>query len=270
MRRAWVIGLAAVALAGCGTSDHGHETRTAHGGRSGKTSAATTGSSSPSTRRMTPRVELARFAVGYAAYLDGRVPTSRLTGLTATARGQLGPPIPRRLRASRVTVVSLHLAPLGSPSEVVLRDGRHHLPIAVRVGQSAGGDVVASVQAPDLDSVLQRPSKRIVEPRGSAPAERAARRFLAGYLPWVYGRGKTSAITAITPHLRRALRGRSLPQSSQAPNLHPRVAAVGMRRAGVHWTADVNIADAERTYDMALTLVRVDGRWVVSTVREPR
>ena len=263
----WTIAVA-VALASCGVAHHGPgATTTGTVATSSSTSPSTT--SPPAPRPQTPRVDVERFARAYGEYLDGQVPAGQLTDVSLAARRQLGPPIQRPLRSGLVTVASVRLASLGSRCEAFLRDGRHTLQVGVQVNRSGGHDVVVGVVPPDLDSILQKPSKPVAAPRGSAPAEQAARTFLTGYIPWVYGHGKAATIAAVAPQLHRELRGRSLPQSAQAPNLHPRVVAIGMQRAGTGWTAQVNISDSERTYDLNLTVVRVRGTWEVNRVQEP-
>ena len=49
------------------------------------------------------------------------------------------------------------------------------------------------------------PGSRRIPPDGLVAAKRVAARFLAGYLPFLYGRGSARSIEAVTPGFRRAL-----------------------------------------------------------------
>jgi hypothetical protein len=99
--------------------------------------------------------------------------------------------------------------------------------------------------------------------------ERAARRFLAGYLPYSYGRAPARSIRGATPALRREL----------ATN-PPRVAAVGTRSArprvrelrvsglnGSRAYVLAQVDDGSRTYATSLTIQRRGGRWLVAEVQ---
>lgn len=80
------------------------------------------------------------------------------------------------------------------------------------------------------------PDWRPISPRGLVAARRGAARFLAGYLPFLYGRGSARSIVGITPDLRRQLirvRGSVTPVERHR---HPRVVsltAVGQAPAAV-------------------------------------
>ncbi len=264
MRRRSLTGMmaAAVTLAGCGAT---HTSPTTTSARTG-TSAATT--TTESTWPRTPRTDVQHFARAYAAYLDGQVPARQLTGLTGAARSELGPPIAGRYRVRRVAVESVTLGPLGAQSEVVLDAGQHKLPVKVQVVRSHGRDVVASIQPPDLDSIVQGSVNPVAAPPGSARAEQAARTFLAGYLAWDYGHGKASEIKVIASGLARQFSGPP-PVRPGASNLHPQVVAIGMQRTNGGWIANVNVHDDVRTYDLELTVLRVGVQWEVSRVRLP-
>lgn len=95
-------------------------------------------------------------------------------------------------------------------------------------------------------------------------AKRAALRFLAGYLPFLYGRGSARSIDAVTPGLRRQLgpmRGLVTPVERRR---HPRVislTAVGQAPAGALATALV--ADAGvTTYALRITLRAGPNGWL--------
>lgn len=60
-----------------------------------------------------------------------------------------------------------------------------------------------------------------------ALARRVAERFLAGYLPFAYGRGSAAAIRGVTPTLRRQLLRRQRAQLTPVERRrHPRVASL--------------------------------------------
>jgi hypothetical protein len=100
-------------------------------------------------------------------------------------------------------------------------------------------------------------------------AESVARRFLAGYLPYSYGRRPGSAIRAATPALRRDL-ARNPPRVSaaRARGARPRVEqlrATGGTSERVFVLAQ--ISDRRSRYATSLTVVWRHGGWLVSEVR---
>ena len=112
------------------------------------------------------------------------------------------------------------------------------------------------------------PGSRTISPGRLVAARRVAGRFLAGYLPFLYGRGPARSIRAVTPGVRRLLirvRGLVTPVERHR---HPRVVsitAVGQAPAAVLATALV--ADGGVTaYSVRIVLrSRRDG-WLVSSV----
>lgn len=108
-------------------------------------------------------------------------------------------------------------------------------------------------------------------PHRAAPLARplaTARRFLGGYLPFLYGRGSARAVAAAAPSLRDRLAASRLRVPPAASNRQPRVARLDGRRL----TADrvlvtARIADGgPATYPISLTLARRSGRWLVVAV----
>ncbi|MEA2137778.1 MAG: hypothetical protein QOG56_928 [Solirubrobacteraceae bacterium] len=132
-------------------------------------------------------------------------------------------------------------------------------PIAPAQTTDAGGR--ESSEAPPL-SAAQR--------RAVRGASRAARRFLAGYLPYSYGRRAARTITSASPSLRRAL-------SSQAPRVPPALARKARPRlmrlqvSGIASDAPVillaHVDDGQSRYVVLLTLRQRSSRWTVSEVR---
>jgi len=245
-----VMSVVALAPAGCAI----------HGPSYPKTSS----SSKPSVR-LTPRRAVMQFARTYGDYLDGRRPAVRVAEASTI---NVGIRIAPDARTGRLKVTSVAPAPLGRPSGFVLRDRTHTIRFTVTIARVHDSYLVRSFTAPDLDSVAQAPPRAIAQPHGSAPAHRAARTFLTGFLAWVYGYGKASAVLDTTPRLDRRLTGPS-PAHVPARNLDPQVVAIGMIRTHSRWTAEANITDSHRSYELKLTLVEAGGGWAVSHVREP-
>jgi hypothetical protein len=109
---------------------------------------------------------------------------------------------------------------------------------------------------------------RPISRRGLVAARREAARFLARYLPFLYGRGSARSIDGVTPDLRRELirvRGSVTPAEHHR---HPRVVsltAVGQVPAAVLATALV--ADGGvTTYALRITLRGGRDGWLVSGV----
>jgi hypothetical protein len=256
-------------LAGC---DLGHSLAPTSSRRpsAADTSSAQSASAGPSSSsttvrvRLTPRSAVMRLAQTYAEYLDGQRPAVRVAEASTT---DVGIRIAPNARTGRLQVASVAPAPLGRPSGFVLRDRTHTIRFTVTIARVHDTYLVRSFTQPDLDSVAQGPPRAIAQPHGSAPAQRTARRFLAGFLPWVYGYGKASAIADSTPQLGRQLKGPS-PAQVSARNLDPRVVAIGMVRIRGGWSAEANIADSQRAYDLRLTLRPARGGWAVSDVRD--
>jgi hypothetical protein len=112
------------------------------------------------------------------------------------------------------------------------------------------------------------PDSRPISPGGLVAARRVAARFLAGYLPFLYGRGSARSIDGITLDVRRQLirvRGSVTPVERHR---HPRVVsltAVGQAPAAVVATgliADGGVA----TYAVRIMLRAGRDGWLVSGV----
>ncbi len=107
-----------------------------------------------------------------------------------------------------------------------------------------------------------------ISPGGLVPASRIATRFLASYLPFLYGRGSARAINGVTPDLRRQLirvRGFVTPVERQR---HPRalsLTTIGQVPAAV--LAMALVADGGvTTYAMRIMLSAGRDGWRVSSV----
>lgn len=99
------------------------------------------------------------------------------------------------------------------------------------------------------------------------PVQRAARRFLKGYLAYLYGRGDADEIDPASPALERRLQRERLRVSPATRRRDPRIADVGARRLErdrylvTATIADGGVAD----YPVELTLARRSGEWVVNS-----
>lgn len=98
-------------------------------------------------------------------------------------------------------------------------------------------------------------------------ARQAARRFLAGYIPYTYGARAPSVIDGATDRLARRLR------LSRPRQLGPQAASDGevialQTEAGADGIVLVKaiVEDSSRAYEVALTLQRIGGAWKVSGV----
>jgi hypothetical protein len=93
-------------------------------------------------------------------------------------------------------------------------------------------------------------------PRDVAQVKRAARRFLAGYLPYSYGRGDAADIEAVAPELRRQLASERPRVPRSVARRRPRVVLLQAEGAGV----TALVSDGRRRYAVELTVE--DGRVV--------
>jgi len=119
----------------------------------------------------------------------------------------------------------------------------------------------------------QPPPPRVPPPVSRAAmlqARRVADRFLAGYLPFAYGRGSALAIRGITPVLRRELLGQRAQLTPVERRRRPRVLSlqtIGTTPAFVVATATIDDGGVS-TYRLRFTLQRDAGRWAVSSFED--
>ena len=271
--------LAAILASGCvnSTSMTTHASQPGASGSdataaAGRTTAARSPSSAAAARRssrVTPAAVAAAFAGAYARYLDGLLPAAALPSSMSTARAQAGPVISPADRAGALSVQSLEPLAGGQTFAAQLRDRAHTFAVQLTVGRVGSRWLIIGLQPPDLDSILHTQHRPIAQPSGSAAAARAARAFMGGYLPWLYGEGRASAIHDATAALLGQLRAHppNIPPSLQG--LHPRLAALGMERGAPGWQALANVTDGRQTYDLTLTVVSDHGRWLVTDVSYP-
>ncbi len=101
-------------------------------------------------------------------------------------------------------------------------------------------------------------------------ARRVAARFLAGYLPFAYGRGGALAIPDVTPALRRELLRQRAQLTPVERRRRPRVVAlqtVGTTPAFVVATAVIDDGGVT-TYRLRFMLQRQAGRWAVTSLAD--
>ncbi|MGZ4287773.1 MAG: hypothetical protein ACXVH3_27730 [Solirubrobacteraceae bacterium] len=118
------------------------------------------------------------------------------------------------------------------------------------------------------------PSPRRLPPPVSTAAMLEARqvaaRFLAGYLPFAYGRGSALAIRSITPALRRELLRQRAQLTPVERQRRPRVVSlqtIATTPTFVVATAAIDDGGVA-TYRLRFTVQREAGRWAVSSVED--
>jgi hypothetical protein len=258
-----VLALAGVAAAsaGCGSQQtNSVSTRTGPG-------VVVTSSSAPVRGELPSGLEssaVRAFAVTYGRYLDGRLPATALTDATPTAQAQAGAPIPARSRAGNPTVAYIHRAPGADSFTVGYRDRAHSCSAQLALARRQTRWQITQVVAPDLDSIL-RPSRAIPLTPGSGAAAMAARRFLYGYLPWLYGHARATAIHAGSEQLIDQLKAHSPRVPTTLQHVHPRLVGLGTQHARGAWIALANVTAGQQTYELTVTVAR----WRVTKVNAP-
>ena len=105
--------------------------------------------------------------------------------------------------------------------------------------------------------------------RAVRQASTAARRFLAGYLPYSYGRRAATRIRAVSPTLRRTL-AREAPRVPPALRAKARPRLQALRLSGITGRQVIMLArieDGQSGYAALVTVQRQGHRWAVSRVR---
>jgi len=254
-----------LALAGCGGS-HSKSMM------SGATRSAST--TSTTNTAAAEYVAVSQFAAAYVRFLDGDSIASELPDATPGVRalaGQSGS-IPAARR--RGTLVMTQLRPaVGNTGSYLLaaRDDAYAFYAQMTLAEQHGHWLVVELTPPDFVQVFAPPGPPSPAlPPGSAGAQDAARLFLRGYLPWLYGQAPLRAITRATSGLLADLKAHPprIPPTMQA--LRPKVAAIALQRHGHGWQELPNISDGHETYELVLTIAHTGGRWLVNNVSSPR
>ena len=163
----------------------------------------------------------------------------------------------------RLAIISLAAIATGAVIMLATRADPPARPTARAVRTPAA---VTATQAP-LRATPTPASPRHVTVADVRSAKRIARRFLAGYLAYTYGRRQARAIPATTAVLRRAL-------ADQPPRVRRRDRRrrlyVELLQADALAADQINLValvdDRKRRYQVRLTLEPRDGRWLVTDV----
>jgi hypothetical protein len=232
--------------------------------------ARTRGSSThePPPRSSTAQAVVRAFASSYGRYLDGRLSAKALGNATATVQAQVGTPIPLDSRAGTLAVGYIRGSSYANRFTVGYRDRAHSYSAQLEVAQQGGRWQVTQVVAPDLDSILRR-SRAIPLSPGSDAAAATARRFLDGYLPWLYGHARATAIHAASRQLIEQLKAHPPRVPATLRQVHSRLIALGSQRASGAWLALANITAGQQTYQLTVTVARSRGGWRVTKVNAP-
>jgi hypothetical protein len=130
-----------------------------------------------------------------------------------------------------------------------------------------------ALRRPAAASVPRTSPRRLPPPVSTAATlqvRRVSERFLAGYLPFAYGRGSALAIRAATHALRRQLLSQPAQLTPVERRRRPRVVSVqtiGTTPTFVVATAVIDDGGVA-TYRLRFTLSRSAGRWAVGSVEE--
>ncbi len=259
-RRLLILLVCLPAIAGCGSSTH-------HSPPAGTSHASTRGASAQETAA-------ALFAGAYVRFLDGVGSAAALPDATPAVRalaGQAGPVPASRRRGTLVLAQLRQTQRPGASYFVAAHDRAHTFYAQVTLSQEHGRWVVVQLTPPDFVQALASAGPPApAPPRASAAPETAARRFLQGYLRWLYGQAPLHAIENATTGLLTDLKSHPPRIPPAMRSLHATVAAIAMQRHGGRWQALPNVTDGRETYELVLTLTQRRGRWLVSGARNPR
>jgi hypothetical protein len=215
-----------------------------------------------------------RFAGAYVRFLDGAGAARGLPDATASVRAlaeQAGP-IPATRRRGTLVLVQLRLA-LGERGSYLLSasDRAHTFYAELTVAPYAGHWLVVALTPPDFVQVLAAAGPGPPRsPLASRPAELVARRFLRGYLPWLYDRARLRTAGTAGTDLQRRLSTRAPRVPTTLQRLSPRLVALAIQHDHGGWQALANITDGSETYELALTVTNLRGQWLVDRVSSPR
>lgn len=259
---AFITAASVVAIAGCGNTDH-----------PSRSSSAATRRASTSTSA--EHVAGALFAAAYVRFLDGTGTAATLPDATMSVRvlaGQAGR-VPAARRRGTLVLGELR-AVQGQPGTYVLAasDAAHTFYATIAASQQNGRRwLVSELTPPDFVQALALPGPPAPPPpAGSSAPERAAHVFLDGYLPYLYGQGSLRAIHDATANLVVGLQRRPPRVPLTMRSLHPKLVALALQHHRAGWQALPNITDDRESYELVLTITQTRGRWLVSSVGNPR
>jgi hypothetical protein len=155
----------------------------------------------------------------------------------------------RPLSAAAVAVIAVLLTGCG---------GRETSSRSTPSPPPAPGPIIGGHQPPVARDPLS-PSQR-------RQASAAVRRFLTGYLPYLYGRASAGRVAPVTPSVAQALRSGSARVTPAQRRQHPRVGGVKVTGQTTHSAlAAVQVVGAGAApFQLTLTVERREGRWVIS------
>lgn len=135
--------------------------------------------------------------------------------------------------------------------------GHHPKPQTTPVTPPAPGPIIGAQTQPPRDPLSSAERRE---------AAAAVRRFLSGYLPYLYGRGPAGRVAPVTPSVARTLRSGSARVTPAQRRRHPRVAALRVtgqtERSAL---ATVQVTDGgPAPYQLTLTVEHRDGRWTIA------
>ncbi|MGH2877002.1 MAG: hypothetical protein ACRDNJ_01020 [Solirubrobacteraceae bacterium] len=248
-----------MAIAGCGSGGHS------------ATSGAARRASTTSAQGQRAAIA-AEFAGAYVRFLDGAGTAAALPDTATSVRalaGQAGP-VPVARRRGTLVLVEMRAAQ-GQQGSYVLAasDAAHTFYATIAVSRQHGRWLVSGLTPPDFVQALAPPGPPAPASGSSAP-EHAARAFLDGYLPWLYGQGPLRAIRDATANLVAGLEHRPPRVPLTMRSLHPKLVAIALQRHRGGWQALPNVTDGRETYELVLTITQTRGRWLVSGVSNPR
>jgi hypothetical protein len=185
--------------------------------------------------------------------------------LTRRLRGLLERPIGDN---ERLTAFGLAALLVLAACALLLLTRSHHPAAAHRPNRPAPVPTAPVLPPPATPPPAPAPRPQPRPGRHAPPAavDRAARRFLAGYLRYLYGRGGARQIEAVSRTLRRRLAAHPPRVSPATRQRRPRITAIIGRGVGARrWALVAQVEDGgvER-YPLALQLDRQHGTLVVT------
>jgi hypothetical protein len=215
------------------------------------------------------------FAAAYARFLDGADAASALPDTTRAVRAvaSRAGAVPADRRRGPLVITQLQRADqLRNSYFLAARDRAHTFYAQLTLGRRRHGRwLVVQLTPPDfMQALAPAGPPGPAPPRGSRDAEVIAQRFLATYLPWLYGHASLTLMMPATPRVLARLERHPTGVPPAMRSLHGRVVAIAMRRDGGHWRALANVTDDHETYELVLAVTHMRGRWLVTDVGNPR
>jgi hypothetical protein len=168
-----------------------------------------------------------------------------------------------------IIAVALILAVIGRAPARPAKRVEHRTP-APAAALPASPIAPVRVEATGPPSEESRPDASLeVSHRELGAIKPTARLFLAGYLPFSYGRGSADGIRAASARLRARLASERPRARARERRRRPRVVLLQLDGAGRTWASVMALVDdGARRYSVALTLARVGRAWQVARVGE--